>query len=114
MVTMEQSQTSQTEDQPLSEPPRFTRELKNTVMVKENHTLHLEAQIRPTNDPYLTIEWYKDGRILNASSRISSLNSFGFVSLTVRATREVDSGVYVCRAVNRWVIYSFVCTHSDL
>lgn len=46
------------------------------------------------------VEWYKDGRPITASSRISTIFNFGYVSLNIMHLRAEDAGSYTVRAVN--------------
>ena len=63
--------------------------------------MKLEAQVSPTSDSSMRIEWFKDGRSITASSRIATVFSFGYVSLTISGLRGDDSGTYTCRATNK-------------
>jgi titin len=46
--------------------------------MNEGAYAHFEAQIQPVSDPYMRIEWYKDGRSITASSRITTIYNFGY------------------------------------
>ena len=89
------------EDVQLSEPPRFIKNLVNQEMLAEGHNLHLEAQVEPKSDPNLRVEWYHNGVQLMTGSRVASNFDFGLVSLDISGLRAQDSGIYVCKAVNR-------------
>ena len=67
----------------------------------EGSSVKLEAQVTPTSDSSMKIEWFKDGSPITASSRIGTIYSFGYVSLTISSLRSDDSGTYTCRAINR-------------
>jgi hypothetical protein len=82
-------------------PPKFTRKLQNLDGRMEGSSVKLEAQVTPTSDSSMKIEWFKDGRPITASSRISSMYSFGYVSLNISGLRADDSGTYTCRATNK-------------
>lgn len=45
-------------------PPIFTEHLKNNEGLGENEVAYLEAQVEPTDDENLKIEWYKNGEPL--------------------------------------------------
>jgi hypothetical protein len=82
-------------------PPKFTRKLQNLEGRMEGSSVKLEGQVTPTSDSSMKIEWFKDGRPITASSRISSMYSFGYVSLNISGLRADDSGTYSCRATNK-------------
>ena len=81
--------------------PKFTRKLQNLEGRMEGSSVKLEAQVTPTSDSSMKIEWFKDGRPITASSRIGSMYSFGYVSLNISGLRADDSGTYTCRATNK-------------
>ena len=82
-------------------PPKFTKHLQNMGERMEGTSIKLEAQITPSSDSSMQIEWYKDGQPITASSRIGTIFSFGYVSLNISGLRSEDSGKYICRAINR-------------
>lgn len=59
--------------------PTFVRPLHDLGLMNEGAYAHFEAQIQPVSDPYMRIEWYKDGRSITASSRITTIYNFGWV-----------------------------------
>ena len=81
--------------------PKFTRKLQNIKDKQEGSAIKLEAQVNPTSDSSMKIDWFKDGRPITASSRIGTIFSFGYVSLTISDLRAEDSGTYTCRATNK-------------
>ena len=81
--------------------PKFTRPLQNMGERMEGSSIKLEAQISPSSDSSMKIEWYKDGQPITASSRIGTIFSFGYVSLNISDLRSEDSGTYICRAINK-------------
>ena len=80
--------------------PEFVKPLTNQGDLSEGSNVHLEAQVNPVSDHTMTIEWYKDGKAITASSRIGTLYSFGYVSLNITSLRVEDAGTYVCVARN--------------
>ncbi|GBP17590.1 Titin [Eumeta japonica] len=56
--------------------------------------------IARVGDPNLKVEWYRNERVIEDSSRITKQHDFGFVSLDISHIRKEDEGVYMCRAVN--------------
>ena len=81
--------------------PKFTKHLQNMGERMEGSSVKLEAQVSPSSDSSMSIEWYKNGQPITASSRIGTIFSFGYVSLNISDLRSEDSGTYTCRAVNR-------------
>lgn len=51
--------------------PVFTTALQNVVK-SENQSAHLAARLIPVGDTSLTVEWYKDGKILETGKYFSS------------------------------------------
>ena len=49
----------------------------------------------------MKVEWYHNGVQLMTGSRIRSTFDFGLVSLDITGLRADDSGIYVCKAVNK-------------
>lgn len=91
-----QRQTTVTEEPSI--PPRFTRELTSLSM-PESSSAHFEGRIEPLGDN-VHVEWYKDGHPLVSSSRINTINNFGYVSLNINHLRAEDAGIYSCRIWN--------------
>jgi len=56
----------------------------------------LEAQIEPTNDNKLTVEWLFCGQSLPNGHRFRKTHDFGYVSLDILYSFAHDSGEYVC------------------
>ncbi|CDW54858.1 DUF1136 and I-set and Ig 2 domain containing prot ein [Trichuris trichiura] len=80
--------------------PVFVQPLENPSQLYDGDTLHLEAQLTPTNDPDLKVEWFVNGSPLKVSSRVKVLNDFGFAILEIAPVYSEDSGEYQCRAKN--------------
>ncbi|XP_055379031.1 titin isoform X2 [Condylostylus longicornis] len=81
--------------------PVFIKPLKDLGEVEEGRNAHFEAQLTPVSDPTMRVEWYKDGRPITASSRITAVFNFGYVSLNIMHLRAEDAGSYTVRAVNK-------------
>ncbi len=79
--------------------PVFTSPLQN-VHKEEQQSAHLAARLIPVGDPTLKVEWFKDGQIIESSSRINYINDFGCVTLDISGLRSADEGVYECKARN--------------
>lgn len=83
-----------------NQKPHFIRPLQDLGELQEGRNAHFEAQLTPVSDPTMKVEWYKDGRPITASSRITTIFNFGYVSLNIMHLRAEDAGSYTVRAVN--------------
>lgn len=81
--------------------PNFVKPLNNLGEVLEGKYAHFEAQLHPVSDPFMRIEWFKDGKPITASSRINHIYNFGYVALNIMQLRSEDSGTYTVRATNK-------------
>lgn len=88
------------EDQVTRQRPVFTQPLQNIDSILEAQTAHFECRLIPVGDPTLKVEWFRNEKPLEDSSRITKVHDFGFVSLDIQHVREGDEGVYMCRASN--------------
>lgn len=89
------------EEASVSEAPRFIKHLVNQELLPEGNNLYLEAQVEPKQDPNLRVEWYHNGVQLMTGSRVRSAFDFGLVCLDISDLRAQDSGIYVCKAINK-------------
>ena len=64
-------------EETVNQLPVFVKPLRDLGPMNEGAYAHFEAQINPVSDPYMRIEWAKDGRSITASSRISTIYNFG-------------------------------------
>lgn len=92
---------SESLEETVNQKPIFIRPLNNLGELEEGRNAHFEAQLTPVSDPTMRVEWYKDGRPITASSRITAIFNFGYVSLNIMHLRAEDTGTYTVRAVNR-------------
>lgn len=81
--------------EPVYEPPIFLIPLKDLNVI-EGSRAHFEAKVYPVGDSTMTINWYWNERLVESSSRINTVNNFGFVALDVINTNLNDSGVFRC------------------
>lgn len=88
------------EDGFTTQVPAFTQQLK-PLTVNEGMPAHYEAKLVPVGDPHLRVDWFKDGKPVQASNRLSTLHDFGFVALDLKYTRQDDAGTYTCQATNQ-------------
>lgn len=90
-------------DQPEAcEPPRFTSEFVTIESIAENTIAHYDATLVPLGDQTMNIEWFFNGKVLEASHRYRTVYAFGTVVLEIIGTKTEDSGTYTCRATNKW------------
>ncbi|KAI5701651.1 hypothetical protein M8J75_011738 [Diaphorina citri] len=82
-------------------PPVFKSPIKDQINIKEGGFAHFETRLEPVNDPTLQVVWLKDGKPVEASSRITWFCNFGYVSLTIKQITTFDQGTYTCHAYNQ-------------
>uniref|UniRef100_A0A1I8A3Q6 Titin n=1 Tax=Steinernema glaseri TaxID=37863 RepID=A0A1I8A3Q6_9BILA len=87
-------------DEKAGQPPAFKSNLLN-IGVEEGDFCRFETQVAPIGDPYLKVEWFKDGRPVLIGNRIRSTLDFGFASLDLLYALPDDTGEYTCVATNR-------------
>lgn len=88
------------EDAITRQRPVFTQPLQNIDYIAESQTAHFECRLIPVGDPTLKVEWYRNEKPIENSSRITKQHDFGYVSMDISHIRDDDEGVYMCRAVN--------------
>ncbi len=64
-------------EETVKQSPSFVKPLNDLGQLNEGAHAHFEAQIAPVGDPNMRVEWYKDGRSITASSRITTIFNFG-------------------------------------
>lgn len=80
--------------------PVFTQPLQNIDNIQEGQTAHFDCRLIPVGDPTLKVEWFRNEKLIEDSSRITKTHDFGYVSMTITHVRDEDEGVYMCRASN--------------
>lgn len=80
--------------------PVFTQPLQNIDNIQEGQTAHFDCRLIPVGDPTLKVEWFRNEKLIEDSSRITKTHDFGYVSMTIAHVRDEDEGVYMCRASN--------------
>lgn len=88
------------EDPVTRQRPVFTQPLQNIDFMAEGQTAHFECRLIPVGDPTLKVEWYRNEKPIENSSRITKQHDFGYVSMDISHIRDDDEGVYMCRAIN--------------
>merc|ERR1711981_1027509 len=81
--------------------PQFITKIQD-VNVIEGQPAHFDCRVEPIGDGSMQIEWYHEGKPIQIGSRIHTITDFGFVVLDIDWTFKRDSGVYTCRATNRY------------
>ncbi len=85
----------------VSKPPVFIKSLSNIETMEETN-VHLECRIGPSGDSSMTIEWFKDGQPITVGHRFRPQFDFDFVALDILCVYPEDSGVYTCKAKNKF------------
>ncbi|VDK45179.1 unnamed protein product [Anisakis simplex] len=88
-------------DEKAQRPPEFKIQMTN-VGVEEGEYCRFETQLAPVNDPYMKVEWFKDGKPVLLGHRFRSTVDFGFVCLSILYALPDDTGEYTCVATNRF------------
>ena len=74
-VEMKQEQQTKVVEVMEAKPakPEFVKPLVDLGQMAEGSNVHLEAQVNPVSDHTMTIDWFKDGKAITASSRIGTI-----------------------------------------
>ena len=78
--------------------PKFKRDLQD-VTVNTNETVILECELAPCKDQ-LTLEWLKDGKVLNIAGRYKSSNQNNVYALQINKAIARDSGQFALTATS--------------
>merc|ERR1719474_2181813 len=100
MESTKKVETKMEMQQEVTIAPRFVSALKGTNVILEGQKAHFECRIEPQNDPKLQIQWFFNGQVLSASSRIQTFHDFGYVALDIHDVKKEDSGTYSLVATN--------------
>ncbi len=84
-----------------TQAPEFKTPIKDQLKIREGGFAHFEARLEPMGDQTMTVEWLKDGKQVDASSRITTFFNFGYVALTIKQVGSYDAGTYTCIAKNK-------------
>lgn len=63
--------------------PSFVKPLANLGEVMEGKYAHFEAQLHPVSDPFMRIEWFKDGKPITASKQSSLIDLLFYSSIFI-------------------------------
>ena len=80
--------------------PVFLTQPRSLTNLREGQRAHFEAKLEPITDPYLQVEWLKDGKPIIVGHRFRPIHDFGYVALDIVGLISEDSGTYTCRATN--------------
>lgn len=97
-----QVQQAQVQAVPITEPPKFITQIADVTKLVEGQSAHFEARLTPVTDPDLVVEWYYNGKKLPHGHRFRTFHDFGIVILDILYCYEENSGVYECRAYNKF------------
>merc|ERR1719495_1374087 len=100
MESTKKVETKMEMHQEVTVAPRFVSALKGTNVILEGQKAHFECRIEPQNDTNLKVQWFFNGQVLSASSRIQTFHDFGYVALDINDVKKEDSGVYTLVATN--------------
>jgi hypothetical protein len=96
--------------------PQFVSQIKSFPNLKEGDNIHFECRLEPTNDPYMTVEWYHNGEPLRSGYRHKTVHDFGFVSLDIISIYpEVFSNIDYMSILRKFMdnysldIYIYIC-----
>ena len=80
-------------------PPNFTKTLSDALFPVGGI---LKAELKVSGLPLPRLTWLKDGQVFDENDRISIVFDTRTAkwTLTIRDTKETDTGVYECRAKN--------------
>uniref|UniRef100_A0A8D8UI96 Titin n=1 Tax=Cacopsylla melanoneura TaxID=428564 RepID=A0A8D8UI96_9HEMI len=98
----------QSHEEEVPNPPQFLTTPSDLTQA-EGGMARFECRVTPTTDPSLIVEWYHNGQVLSVGSRIKSISDFGCVILTLTDLFTRDSGVYTCKASNKYGFASTSC-----
>jgi hypothetical protein len=74
-------------------PPQFVSPIKDQKNIHENGFAHFDARLEPSNDSTMKVEWFKDGRPVEASKHIDTVGA----TVAVQIGRHCDSLALHCR-----------------
>lgn len=87
--------------------PQFISELPEEISVVSGDCAQLDVVIEA--DPLPSVCWFKDGRRLMMSERISTVNNGSKYSLVINNARQADDAEYECRVHNDYGDISCFC-----
>lgn len=101
---LESLQGYQAQAQPtlVAEAPKFITQITDVTKLVEGQSAHFEARLTPVTDPDLVVEWYYNGKKLPHGHRYRTFHDFGIVILDILYCYEENSGIYECRAYNKY------------
>ena len=73
---------SEVPDNVTKQRPVFIHPIQNIDYITEGQTAHFEAQLIPIGDPTMKVDWLRNDKLIETSSRIMTSHEFGCVTLT--------------------------------
>ena len=71
------------------------------TVLRDGENLHLQCSYVPADDQDLIVEWTKDSKAIEESSRLKTISDFGFVMIDLAKADSRDTGRYECRISNK-------------
>lgn len=94
-----------------SQKPVFGQQVTPAaVELSEYEGVEFVCRLIPISDPTMRVEWLRDGRPLQESSRVEHEHEFGVVRLCIKRVEPEDAGTYECRATNALGVSSSYAT----
>ncbi|PIO69613.1 immunoglobulin I-set domain protein, partial [Teladorsagia circumcincta] len=80
--------------------PKFIKPIQSPGELIEGQPAHFEATVEPVDDPNLQITWLLNGVPMPNSSRVKTINDFGWVIMDINQVEPRDTGEWTCVAKN--------------
>ncbi|CAJ0920993.1 unnamed protein product, partial [Mesorhabditis belari] len=81
--------------------PKFITQITSPGELVEGQPAHFEATVEPIDDPTMRIDWYLNGALVGATSRVKTIQDFGWVILDINHTETRDTGEWRVVASNQ-------------
>ncbi|KAI0989369.1 hypothetical protein GJ496_004953 [Pomphorhynchus laevis] len=85
-----------------SKPAKLKICLPEFLEFIQDHVYVLQTTVIPIDDPFMKVEWFKNGNIIQSGDRISVMYEMGYASLTIKNAQISDAGSYECVATNKF------------
>ncbi|CAJ0586229.1 unnamed protein product, partial [Mesorhabditis spiculigera] len=82
--------------------PRFITSIQSPPgELHEGQPAHFEATLEPIDDPQMRVEWFLNGAPVGATSRVKTIQDFGWAILDINHVETRDAGDWKCVATNQ-------------
>ncbi|KAK6058392.1 hypothetical protein COOONC_04040 [Cooperia oncophora] len=89
------------EVEPAPKPaPKFIKPITSPGDLIEGQPAHFEATVEPVDDANMQITWLLNGVPMPNSSRVKTINDFGWVIMDINQVEPRDTGEWTCVASN--------------